>query len=160
MLIWVVLAGLTAIVLLVLLRPLAAAGTNDRKPEAFDAAVYRDQLSEIDSDRARGLIGAEEAEGARVEIARRLLAADSKARGSDRARARHRQGQSGDDRASARRCRCSRSASISPSALPACRTNRSPRGSRIPPAIAISKRWSPASRRASDNIPKKARAGR
>lgn len=84
MLIWVVLAGLTAIVLLVLLRPLAAAGTNDRKPEAFDAAVYRDQLSEIDSDRARGLIGAEEAEGARVEIARRLLAADSKARGSDR----------------------------------------------------------------------------
>ena len=84
MLIWVVLAGLTAIVLLVLLRPLAATGTNDRKPEAFDAAVYRDQLSEIDSDRARGLIGAEEAEGARVEIARRLLAADSKARGSDR----------------------------------------------------------------------------
>jgi cytochrome c-type biogenesis protein CcmH len=92
-LIWVVLAGVTAIVLLVLLRPLAVAGTNDRMPEAFDAAVYRDQLNEIDSDRARGLIGEEQAEAARVEISRRLLAADSKARadlattGSTRARA-------------------------------------------------------------------------
>jgi cytochrome c-type biogenesis protein CcmH len=83
-LIWVVLAGLTAIVLLVLLRPLAVAGTNDRAPEAFDAAVYRDQLTEIDGDRARGLIGEEQAEAARVEIARRLLAADSKARAADR----------------------------------------------------------------------------
>jgi cytochrome c-type biogenesis protein CcmH len=86
-LIWVVLAGLTAIVLLILLRPLAVAGTNDRAPEAFDAAVYRDQLNEIDSDRARGLIGEEQAEAARVEIARRLLAADSKARAADRATA-------------------------------------------------------------------------
>ena len=86
MLLWVVLACLTAIVLLVLLRPLAGAGTADRAPEAFDAAVYRDQLNEIESDRARGLIGEEEAEAARVEIARRLLAADSKARASDRAK--------------------------------------------------------------------------
>jgi cytochrome c-type biogenesis protein CcmH len=83
-LIWLVLAGLTAIVLLVLLRPLAVAATNVRVPEAFDAAVYRDQLNEIDNDRARGLIGEEQAEAARVEIARRLLAADSKARAADR----------------------------------------------------------------------------
>ena len=79
MLIWIILAGLTAIVLLVLLRPLTARRA-ERTPEAFDAAVYRDQLNEIDSDRARGLIGAEEAEAARIEIARRLLAADSRAR--------------------------------------------------------------------------------
>jgi cytochrome c-type biogenesis protein CcmH len=85
-LLWVVLACLTAIVLLVLLRPLAVAGTADRAPEAFDAAVYRDQLNEIEGDRARGLIGEEEAEAARVEIARRLLAADSKAVASDRAK--------------------------------------------------------------------------
>jgi cytochrome c-type biogenesis protein CcmH len=83
-LIWLILAGLTAIVLLVLLRPLAVAATNDRVPEAFDAAVYRDQLNEIDSDLARGLIGEEQAEAARVEIARRLLAADSKMRAADR----------------------------------------------------------------------------
>ena len=86
MLIWVILAGLTAIVLLVLLRPLAGVRTSQHAPEAFDAAVYRDQLSEIDSDRARGLIGEEEAEAARIEIARRLLAADSKARAADRAK--------------------------------------------------------------------------
>jgi cytochrome c-type biogenesis protein CcmH len=85
-LLWVVLACLTAIVLLVLLRPLAGAGTAERAPEAFDAAVYRDQLNEIEGDRARGLIGEEEAEAARVEIARRLLAADSKARASERAK--------------------------------------------------------------------------
>jgi len=84
--IWVVLACLTAIVLFVLLRPLAGAGASDRTPEAFDAAVYRDQLGEIDSDRARGLIGDEEVEAARIEIARRLLAADSKSQGSDRAK--------------------------------------------------------------------------
>jgi cytochrome c-type biogenesis protein CcmH len=86
-LIWAVLAGLTAIVVLILLRPLAATGTNDRVPEAFDAAVYRDQLKEIESDRARDLIGEEQAEAARVEVSRRLLAADSKARVADRAAA-------------------------------------------------------------------------
>jgi cytochrome c-type biogenesis protein CcmH len=79
-LLWIILAGLTAIVLFVLLRPLAGEGKGERTPEAFDAAVYRDQLSEIDSDRGRGLIGEEEAEAARIEIARRLLAADSKAK--------------------------------------------------------------------------------
>ena len=37
--------------------------------------VYRDQLAEIDRDVAAGLIGVSEAEAARVEIGRRLLAA-------------------------------------------------------------------------------------
>ena len=80
MLLWVILACLTAIVLLVLLRPLASAGPKGLAPEAFDAAVYRDQLDEIESDRARGLIGEPEAEAARIEISRRLLAAGSKER--------------------------------------------------------------------------------
>jgi cytochrome c-type biogenesis protein CcmH len=78
-LIWLILAGLTAVVLLVVLRPLAAR-TAEPAREAFDAAVYRDQLNEIESDHARGLIGEEEAEAARIEISRRLLAADSKER--------------------------------------------------------------------------------
>ena len=82
MLLWIILACLTAIVLLVLLRPLASVGSDDRSVDAFDSAVYRDQLGEIERDRARGLIGEEEAEAARVEIARRLLAADSKAEAS------------------------------------------------------------------------------
>lgn len=45
-----------------------------------EAAVYRDQLAEIDRDLAGGSIGAAEAEAARIEIGRRLLAAtDSEA---------------------------------------------------------------------------------
>jgi len=40
-----------------------------------DVAVYRDQLDEIQRDRSTGLIGDAEAEAARVEVSRRLLAA-------------------------------------------------------------------------------------
>jgi cytochrome c-type biogenesis protein CcmH len=50
-----------------------------RKPSEHgvgsDRLVYQDQLKEIDRDRAVGLIGDAEAESARVEISRRLLAA-------------------------------------------------------------------------------------
>jgi len=40
-----------------------------------DVAVYRDQLGEIDRDEAASLIGGVEAEAARVEVSRRLIAA-------------------------------------------------------------------------------------
>jgi cytochrome c-type biogenesis protein CcmH len=40
-----------------------------------DLAVYRDQLAEIERDRARGTLLSTEAEAAHVEVARRLLAA-------------------------------------------------------------------------------------
>ena len=50
-------------------RPLASRGS-------FDQAVYRDQLQELDRDIARGLITPAEADTARLEIQRRLLAAD------------------------------------------------------------------------------------
>jgi cytochrome c-type biogenesis protein CcmH len=43
---------------------------------SFDQAVYRDQLQELDRDIARGLITPEDAAAARLEIQRRLLAAD------------------------------------------------------------------------------------
>ena len=76
MLLWIILGALTAFVLLVLLRPLVGGRTSEHAREAFDAAVYRDQLGEIDADRARGLIGEAEVEAARLEIARRLLQAD------------------------------------------------------------------------------------
>jgi cytochrome c-type biogenesis protein CcmH len=76
--IWLILACLTAFVLFVLLRPLAGGDADSPARDAFDAAVYRDQLSEVERDRARGLIGEAEAEAARIEIARRLLAADTR----------------------------------------------------------------------------------
>jgi cytochrome c-type biogenesis protein CcmH len=84
LLLWLILGCLTALVLFVLLRPFLGAGTREDAREAFNAAVYRDQLGEIDADRARGLIGESEAEAARLEIARRLLQADSKERAASR----------------------------------------------------------------------------
>ena len=89
MLIWIILAALTAVVLFALLRPLTVKSAAERAPETFDAAVYRDQLNEIESDRARELIGEEEARAARAEVARRLLAADSKQRHSPQNRTDH-----------------------------------------------------------------------
>jgi cytochrome c-type biogenesis protein CcmH len=84
LLLWIILGCLTALVVFVLLRPLLGAGTRVDAREAFNAAVYRDQLGEIDADRGRGLIGESEAEAARLEIARRLLQADSKERAAGR----------------------------------------------------------------------------
>jgi cytochrome c-type biogenesis protein CcmH len=79
-LLWVILASLTAIVLFFLLRPLIGGGRSEPAREAFNATVYRDQLDEIEADRARGLIGEAEAEAARLEVARRLLDADERSK--------------------------------------------------------------------------------
>jgi cytochrome c-type biogenesis protein CcmH len=42
----------------------------------FDRVVYRDQLKEVDRDLARGVLNAAEADAARLEIQRRLLAVE------------------------------------------------------------------------------------
>ncbi len=42
---------------------------------AYDARVFRDQLREIEADRARGLLTEAEAEATRIEVSRRLIAA-------------------------------------------------------------------------------------
>lgn len=42
----------------------------------YDIVVYRDQLTELDKDIERGLLAEEEAKAARIEIQRRMLAAD------------------------------------------------------------------------------------
>lgn len=83
MLLWFGLAVLTAAVVAVLLRPLLADGATAPEPgPAASTAVYRDQLTEIEAERARGLIAEGEAEAARVEIARRLLAAADGSKGT------------------------------------------------------------------------------
>jgi cytochrome c-type biogenesis protein CcmH len=76
-LLWAIFAVLTALVLYALLRPLAGGSGNEGSRAAFNATVYRDQLGEVKSDRERGLIGDSDAEAARIEIARRLLATDA-----------------------------------------------------------------------------------
>ena len=74
MLLWISFAVLTAGVIAIILRPLVMSGDDAVSPAAADLAVYKDQLAEIDADRERGLIGGAEAEAARTEVARRLLA--------------------------------------------------------------------------------------
>jgi cytochrome c-type biogenesis protein CcmH len=77
MLFWVLCAVLTAAVLYFVTRPLTVpvAGPSAlERDRASDLAVYRDQLSEVEADRARGLLSDAEAEAARIEISRRLLA--------------------------------------------------------------------------------------
>lgn len=73
MVLWILFAVLAAAVVWAVTRPLlddrATAGAADDS----EIAVYRDQLREIEAERARGLLGRAEAEGARVELARRLI---------------------------------------------------------------------------------------
>ena len=82
MLLWAIFAVLTAAVLYVVLRPLADGSASEESRAVFNATVYRDQLGEVESDRERGLIGQGDAEAARVEIARRLLATDTEKQGA------------------------------------------------------------------------------
>jgi cytochrome c-type biogenesis protein CcmH len=72
--IWLLCGLVTLVVVAALLWPLlrGAAPTADRA--AYDATVFRDQLKELERDQERGVITAVEAEAARIEIQRRLLA--------------------------------------------------------------------------------------
>jgi cytochrome c-type biogenesis protein CcmH len=75
MAIWLILAVMTIAALVAVLWPLTRA--RQASAGATDIAVYRDQLEEIERDRADGRIGLDEFEAARVEVSRRLLAAAS-----------------------------------------------------------------------------------
>jgi cytochrome c-type biogenesis protein CcmH len=67
---------MTAVAVLAVLLPL---GRRRAGAEGGEEAVYRDQLTEIERDSARGTIGPAEAEAARVEVARRLIAVSERA---------------------------------------------------------------------------------
>jgi cytochrome c-type biogenesis protein CcmH len=70
---WFVFALMTVAAIFAVLWPLSRGARP--QTDASETAVYQDQLAEIDRDVAAGLIGPAEAEAARVEISRRLLAA-------------------------------------------------------------------------------------
>src|SRR5579885_3501557 len=72
MILWLVFALMTAAAVFAVLWPLARGHETQAGSEL---EVYRDQLSEIERDRAAGLIGQAEADAARVEVSRRLIAA-------------------------------------------------------------------------------------
>ena len=86
MLLWILIALLTAAAILAVLLPLS------RPPAADEAAdhatrVYRDQLLELERDKQEGRISDSEGEAARAEIARRLIAVDAEAKSVEPAHA-------------------------------------------------------------------------
>jgi cytochrome c-type biogenesis protein CcmH len=74
---WIISAAMALLVALMLGRSLLRTQGDDI-PDAseYDLKVYRDQLAEVERDVARGVIPHEDAERARTEISRRILAAD------------------------------------------------------------------------------------
>lgn len=74
--VWLGASGLTVLVVAALVMPLLRrSGRTDIRRSEYDLIVYRDQLAEIDRDADRGLMNPEQAEAARLEIKRRMLAA-------------------------------------------------------------------------------------
>jgi cytochrome c-type biogenesis protein CcmH len=73
MMLWFVFALMTVAAIFAVLWPLSR-GSRPQN-DGSEAAVYKDQLDEIDRDVSAGLIDVSEAQAARVEISRRLLAA-------------------------------------------------------------------------------------
>jgi cytochrome c-type biogenesis protein CcmH len=77
MLLAVVFAVITIAVLAVVILPMIRGARIAPERAQYDRAVYRDQINELERDVARGLIGEREAQAARVEIQRRMLASDA-----------------------------------------------------------------------------------
>ena len=73
MTLWLILTLMTVVATAAVIWPLLRHGVATRS--GSDVMVYRDQLDEVGRDLASGLIGKTEAEAARVEISRRLIAA-------------------------------------------------------------------------------------
>lgn len=70
---WIAFGALTAAALAALVLPVIRAKRGGPGRAAYNLAVYQDQLREIDIDVERGVLSADEAEPARVEISRRML---------------------------------------------------------------------------------------
>ena len=68
------LLGLTTVAVAALLLPLILRGRGNQARDAYNLAVYRDQLAEIARDVERGILSPAEAEAAKSEIGRRILA--------------------------------------------------------------------------------------
>ncbi len=83
MTLWFVFALMTAVAVFAVLWPLGRARGAARG--GSDLVVYRDQLDEIERDRAAGTVAEADAEAARLEVSRRLLAAAEDAGAAEQA---------------------------------------------------------------------------
>jgi len=73
---WVLFAVLCLAVIAILVVPLLKGGAEARPRVDYDIVVYRSQLAEIDQEVEEGLLTPEQAEAARAEVHRRMLAAE------------------------------------------------------------------------------------
>ena len=71
---WLLVGALSALVIAVLLWPLLRRPADTAARGEYDLAVYRDQLAEVERDVARGVLSPDQADAARTEIERRILA--------------------------------------------------------------------------------------
>jgi cytochrome c-type biogenesis protein CcmH len=76
---WFILTLMTCVAALWLAAPFMQAAPASDVGHNADANVYRDQLAEVDREQRDGLISPEQADAARLEIKRRLLALDRSA---------------------------------------------------------------------------------
>ena len=147
------LALLTTVTVAVLLIPLLRAKQDTTGRLDGELAIYRDQLAEIERERAAGTLPESEAAAARIEVERRILAAGDHPprrnvptpRCTSSCRRRWRSSS-----------RCWRSASICRPAAPACPRRRSSPASRRPPpptSRSPSKSFWPPRARASPRSP-------
>lgn len=78
MVFWI-LTGVTTLIVAAALALAVLRGKRETGPaEAYDLKVYKDQLKEVEAEAERGKIDGEEAKRLKLEISRRLLAADAK----------------------------------------------------------------------------------
>jgi cytochrome c-type biogenesis protein CcmH len=78
MIFWMICGTMSVLVVALLVRAMMRQQDADGVNAAeHDLRVYRDQLAGVERDVARGVLGAEDAERARTEISRRILAADA-----------------------------------------------------------------------------------
>ncbi|QGX98792.1 c-type cytochrome biogenesis protein CcmI [Roseovarius faecimaris] len=80
MIFWLIILVMGLCVAAVIARAVLTGRTGAITPAAYDLQVYRDQLKEVERDLARGVLTPEEAERLKVEVSRRILAADAQAR--------------------------------------------------------------------------------
>jgi cytochrome c-type biogenesis protein CcmH len=76
MMLWVIFAVLALATVALLVTPLLRRARDPLARSAFDLQVYREQLAELERDQERGVLPPDQAEAARTEIHRRILAAE------------------------------------------------------------------------------------
>lgn len=72
---WLIAGAMTMVVIAALLAPLLRRPPSTVARSGYDLVVYRDQLAEVERDLTRGVLNEDQAEAARLEIERRMLAA-------------------------------------------------------------------------------------